>query len=353
MNQIEEKIKFSVVLPIYNVEKYLNRCFDSVMNQTYKNLEIILVDDGSPDNCPQICDDWARIDNRIKVVHKKNAGLGEARNSGLDVATGDFIAFFDSDDYIDKRLFEELYTVIITKNPDLIEFGHYNVDKQGNVIKTFVPKTSSEMFEGKEVLSKFLPELICTDPKTGAASDLLMSAWSCLYRRQLLVECNFRFVSEREYISEDVYSLMKLMPNLHSVNIVQKAYYFYCENGQSLTHVYKPDRFEKLVAFQKQLEQLCEADVYSDEVRYRIKRPFLDNLLACMKSEVSCTKEIGVKEIYCSISKMCANKMVQEIVRTVPEVSFSRARRMIHFCIKHKMVFSTIVLIRVQQYLGR
>ena len=88
MNQTEEKIKFSVVLPIYNVEKYLNRCLDSVMNQTYKKLEIILVD-----NCPQMCDNWAKVDDRIKVVHKKNAGLGEARNSGLDVATGDYIVF--------------------------------------------------------------------------------------------------------------------------------------------------------------------------------------------------------------------------------------------------------------------
>lgn len=85
------------------------------------------------------------------------------------------------------------------------------------------------------------------------------------------------------------------MPNVHSVSVVQKAYYYYCENDQSLTHVYKPDRFEKLVTFQLHLEELCASDVYSDEVRYRIKRPFLDNLLACMKSEVNCVKEIGVK----------------------------------------------------------
>ena len=97
---------------------------------------------------------------------------------------------------------------------------------------------------------------------------------------------------------------MKLMPNVHCVNVVQKAYYYYCENDQSLTHVYKPDRFEKLVAFQLHLEELCAADVYSDEVRYRIKRPFLDNLLACMKSDVNCVKEIGVKEIRRSISQI-------------------------------------------------
>lgn len=352
MNQIEENIKFSVVLSIYNVEKYLNRCLDSVINQTYKNLEIILVDDGSPDNCPQICDDLAKEDSRIKVIHKENAGLGEARNSGLDVATGDFVAFFDSDDYIDKKLFEELYRVIINENPDLIEFGHHDVDRQGNITKTFIPKTPLEKYEGEEVLSKFLPELICTDPKTGTASDLLMSAWSCLYRRQLLVECNFHFVSEREYISEDVYSLMKLMPNVHSVSVVQKAYYYYCENDQSLTHSYNPKRFEKIILFQQQLETLCASDIYSDEVRYRIKRPFLDNLLGCIKIEVSCIGEMGFKEIYCSIKKICNNQMVNDIVGTVPNVSFSKARGMIHFCIKHKMVFSTIVMIRVQQCLG-
>lgn len=353
MGQIKDKVKFSVVLPIYNVEKYLNRCLDSVINQTYENLEIILVDDGSPDSCPQICDEWVEADKRIKVVHKINAGLGEARNSGLDVATGDYICFFDSDDYIDKKLFEEVHNIIISEKPDLIEFGHHNVDRNGNVVKTFVPKTALAKYEGEAVMSKFLPELICTDPKTGIASDLLMSAWSCLYRRQLLVDCDFRFVSERKYISEDVYSLMELMPSVQKVCIVQKAYYFYCENGQSLTHTYRPDRFEKLVTFQRQLEQLCSSSLYSDEVRYRIKRPFLDNLLACMKSEVGCINEVGIGKIYRSISRMCADELVQEIVRIVPGTSFSKAREMLHFFIRHKMQLCVIGLIRFQQFLGR
>ena len=90
----------TVVIPIYNVEKYLNRCIESVIGQTYENLEIILVDDESPDNCPQICEDWKNRDNRIKVVHKKNAGLGYARNTGIDCATGEYICFVDSDDFV-------------------------------------------------------------------------------------------------------------------------------------------------------------------------------------------------------------------------------------------------------------
>ena len=92
---MDNQILVSVVLPIYNVEKYMDRCINSIINQTYKNLEIILVDDGSPDNCPQKCDDWGIKDSRIKVVHKKNAGLGMARNTGIENATGDYICFID------------------------------------------------------------------------------------------------------------------------------------------------------------------------------------------------------------------------------------------------------------------
>ena len=91
----------SVIVPIYNVEKYLRRCVDSILNQTYKNLEVVLVDDGSPDACPAICDEYAQKDKRIKVVHKQNGGVSSARNTGLDFATGDYIAFVDRDDYIE------------------------------------------------------------------------------------------------------------------------------------------------------------------------------------------------------------------------------------------------------------
>lgn len=98
----------SVIVPIYNVEKYLARCVDSIVNQTYKNLEIILVDDGSPDRCPQVCDDYAEKDSRIKVVHKKNGGLSDARNAGMAVATGEYISFIDSDDWIETSMFELL-----------------------------------------------------------------------------------------------------------------------------------------------------------------------------------------------------------------------------------------------------
>ncbi len=113
----------SVVVPIYNVELYLRKCIDSIVNQTYKDLEIILVDDGSPDNCGLICDEYAKMDNRIKVIHKENGGLSTARNAGLDIATGSYIGFVDSDDWIEPTMYEKMYSFLVENNLDLVECG--------------------------------------------------------------------------------------------------------------------------------------------------------------------------------------------------------------------------------------
>ena len=115
----------SVIVPVYKVEKYLNRCVESIVNQTYKNLEIILVDDGSPDNCPQMCDKWAEKDSRIKVIHQENAGLAEARNSGISVATGKFFMFIDSDDFAESDMIELLLNLSMDYNADVSSCGFY------------------------------------------------------------------------------------------------------------------------------------------------------------------------------------------------------------------------------------
>ena len=111
----------SIIVPVYNVEKYLEKCVNSIVNQTYKNLEIILVDDGATDNSGKLCDELAKIDNRIKVYHKENGGLSDARNYGVERATGDYIGFVDSDDYIDSEMYEELYEAIKKENVDVVE----------------------------------------------------------------------------------------------------------------------------------------------------------------------------------------------------------------------------------------
>ncbi len=115
--------KISVIVPVYKVEKYLDKCIESIVNQTYQNLEILLVDDGSPDNCPQMCDKWAQRDSRIRVIHQKNGGVSASRNAGLDAATGDYIGFVDSDDWIDSDMYELLVSNLIHNNCDVSRCG--------------------------------------------------------------------------------------------------------------------------------------------------------------------------------------------------------------------------------------
>ena len=122
----------SIIVPVYKVEKYLEKCLNSIINQTYKNIEIILIDDGSPDNCGKICDEYAKKDNRIIVIHKKNGGLSDARNKGLKKATGDYIMYVDSDDYIKKDSCEELIKVVKKTSADIICYNFNTIDEEGN-----------------------------------------------------------------------------------------------------------------------------------------------------------------------------------------------------------------------------
>ena len=126
-----KNILISIIVPIFNVEKYLDRCMDSLLNQTLKDIEIIMVDDGSPDNCPKMCEEYAKKDNRVKVVHKKNGGLGYARNSGLDVAMGEYVAFVDSDDYVDSSMYETLWNEACASSADAVFCGFKTEQRNG------------------------------------------------------------------------------------------------------------------------------------------------------------------------------------------------------------------------------
>ena len=149
----------SVIIPIYNVEKYLDRCIESVVVQTYKNLEIILVDDGSPDNCPTMCDEWAKKDSRIKVIHKENGGQASARNKALDICTGDYISFIDSDDSILPNMYENMLTVMLENNGDISVCG-YMADNGLRVAKTYITDKVKAFNTQEAIEEYFLKESI-------------------------------------------------------------------------------------------------------------------------------------------------------------------------------------------------
>ena len=183
--------KISVIVPIYNVEPYLRQCVDSVIKQTYSNLEILLIDDGSPDHCGAICDDYAQKDNRIKVLHKKNGGLSAAWNDGMSMATGDWIAFVDSDDWLDTKYFETLLQAPGIDAADIIQSGGYYWEESRNQFVRWAflePCVAQSKAEKNELKIKAL--IRPNDPKTKGAIGYV---WGKLFRACFLRTEGFMF----------------------------------------------------------------------------------------------------------------------------------------------------------------
>lgn len=241
-------MKLSVIIPCYKVEKYLDRCMQSVVNQSYQDLEIILVDDGSPDSTGAMCDEWAKRDNRIKVVHKQNGGLGFARNSGLEIATGDFVAFIDSDDYVDVNMYSRLMKRVEKDGSDIVFCGH---------IKQLSNGTSVEVCDFKN-LAVFEKSSLLTlsqgffRPTSINPSMLTMSVWHAVYRRSVISQL---FHSEREVGSEDIHFQVCAMLNSNRVTFIPDPLYIYCYNGESLSHEFKVERYERYKLLNKILNE--------------------------------------------------------------------------------------------------
>lgn len=267
----------TIVLPIYNVEKYLDRCIKSIINQSYQNLEIILVDDGSPDGCPKLCDQWGKKDKRIKVVHKKNAGLGMARNTGIDTATGDFICFFDSDDFIDPHTIQEAIEVVEKTGTEIVSFGYYDYS-DGTIIETHIPSENILLYSGDKIINEFLPEAL-----KRKKLDFNMSAWTSMYSMKLIRESKWKFASERDIISEDVFSLLELYRFVDSIAVMPKAYYYYCNNEISLTRVFRKDRFSLIGKFYTESLKLIEENKYPESVKRAMAYPYFANIIGAMK----------------------------------------------------------------------
>ena len=185
----------SVVVPVYKVEKYLSKCIESIIGQTYKNIEILLIDDGSPDSCPQICDEYAKKDNRIKVIHKTNGGLSDARNRGIKEASGEYLSFIDSDDYVDKDMIKYLYSLIDKYSADISICGFNRVTNE-TIIKDRCYE-NEVVFDSK----KALQELAIND-------NMSDHAWNKLFKKELFINNKIEFPVGK--IMEDIATTYRL-----------------------------------------------------------------------------------------------------------------------------------------------
>ena len=213
----------SVIVPVYKVEKYLDRCINSIVNQTYRNLEIILVDDGSPDKCPLMCDEWQKKDERIRVIHKKNGGLSSARNAGLDIATGELIGFVDSDDFILPEMYEYLYGLIIENDADLSMCRFIYVNEEGIPVQDEAKAEddcdSINVMSGDEALRILI-----------TLEWEYVLAWNKLYRSDIFR--NIRYPEGR--IHEDNFTAHHILGQCRRVAATNRKLYMYTQRDDSI-----------------------------------------------------------------------------------------------------------------------
>ena len=186
----------SVIIPIYRVEDYLDRCVASVCKQTYKNLEIILVDDGSDDSCPQICDNWAEKDSRIQVIHKQNGGLSDARNAGLKVATGEYVYFLDSDDYIVEHALERVVSVREEEKADCVIYGRVKIDEEEKELGASLYEDGVYPLETEQQKLEFLYRKLLQ-------CRIGWEAWNRIYRMDVIRDNQLKFEPNKEIFAED------------------------------------------------------------------------------------------------------------------------------------------------------
>lgn len=238
--------KISIIVPIYNVEKYLEKCVSSIINQTYKNIEIILVDDGSTDNCYRICDDFQKKDKRIIVIHKKNGGLSDARNAGLRIATGELIGFVDGDDYIKKDMYEKMYTCMKNTDADIVECKCINVRNEKEEIVNESSKTY--LYDAQAALKLMMSS-------GQKIQKPRLSVWSKLFKKEIIDGLKFPVGK----VHEDIVFEAKAFLNAEKICILDKCLYCYnIREGSIMNSGFSKKDLDKLILMQERTELLKE-----------------------------------------------------------------------------------------------
>ena len=240
----------SLIVPIYNVEGYLRKCIDSILVQTYNNLEILLVNDGSPDSSGIICDEYAKKDPRIKVIHKENGGLSDARNKGLDIAVGNYIGFVDGDDYIEPDMYQTLYHLIKEYNTDLSMISYNNV--KNGITRPRVNTNTIRIFEKMEALQSIIID-----------KEIQSYVWNKLYKAEILQDIRFPI----GIMYEDVSTMLKIFKKMNNIVYFETPKYNYVFRENSIVNDYSHQKQEDCLSVV--IDNYYEVEEFPDLDKYR------------------------------------------------------------------------------------
>ena len=337
-----QEIMVSIIVPVYNTQKYLDACMKSIVNQTYSNLEIIIIDDGSDEKCAKMCDEWAKKDERIIVIHKKNAGLGYARNSGLDIAKGEYVTFLDSDDTIELDTYEKCIDIIVNRKLDSCCFAKRLMTQKGDF--TYAPRIPKRLhFEGAEVKMEFAKIFLGPMPNEIEQPFINLTVCCFLYSRKIIEKNDIRFMSERDCLSEDLFFQLEFFEYATKISIIPEYLHNYTYNDISLTKNYKSDRLEKIKQFYKYLIPYKERYSSTNNVNLRIDNRYVIYLRHYIEMEVSVIGVRGLKKTYAMIMKYCNDEVTREVLQRYPLEEVYLKRKIFIYMVKYKWITGIIL----------
>ena len=336
----------TIVVPVYNVYDYLRVCVDSILNQTYKKYEIILVDDGSPDQSGVLCDEYASNHENIFVVHQKNGGLGAARNTGIKHANGDFITFVDGDDYIAPDHISNLIGRIIKDKSDAC-YGGYQ-QQIGDVFIQQVNPLSGQIYGKNKILHDFIPRM-CGKLDYHIVDEVQMSVCMALFSMDIIKNNQIKCHSERELISEDFIFNLDFLEHANKVSISDSCGYYYRNNATSLTKVYQPNRLEKQIYFTKYvIERIKSLNIY-DECIQRIYSTFFAWVRNIVKREQRFYKQIGFAHSLKNIKKVCDDSYVVMALKIYDDSYLTRNAALLNKLIRKKRILEIWLLSYIKE----
>jgi glycosyltransferase involved in cell wall biosynthesis len=345
----------SIIVPVYKVEKYLRRCVDSLISQTLQDIEIILVDDGSPDCCGEICEQYATKDSRIKVIHKHNAGLGMARNSGLEIATSEYVAFVDSDDYVSHEMYEKMYTELMQFHADTCYCDGKHIYEKSGRTSDFIFLSKKNNYSGNEIRDIILTEMFGSLPPCSLDHDVSMSTCMVLYSNSIISKYNICFPSEKEFLSEDILFNIDYFSHVKNVAVVNKKYYYYIhheESSSSLTSSYRSDRFQKSKALYFELLNKTENLNVLDIAKVRIDRTLIAYARVSIMSEVKFAGENGRKICLKNILAICKDETLQKVLKNYPIGKSPIKQRIFSYFMRLKLTYLLYLLVKIHMRFG-
>lgn len=324
---IDEDTKISVIVPVYNVEKFIDRCVESLVNQTFKDIEIILVDDGSTDGSPAICDEWAKKDSRIKVIHKKNGGASDARNAGLDLAKGRYVGFVDSDDFIEPDAYETLFEEAESKGYDVIYTGNKTYRSDG----TFSVNGVLDIEYRKEEIPTHIKKMLYDENLASERDHVVLSASMGIYSREVIEQNSLRFWVG--YFGEDILFNIDFLMHSERVRCLPKSFYHYCYNGESRTQSFKESKIYQIFQLYEALVDKVKCYGLQD-MEWRAMLMFVDYMIWITKSIILPKGPIARKRELCG--KVYDYDGWSQIIAATHNAPIRRRERLQMWIVKHK-----------------